>query len=603
ILTPLLETSLKIISAGIGVFAFMLFFPLYLNSKKTSGKMRYESPFYLGIGLTFAVLLLILFRTLNSTVDISMYGSFQIIGWLLAGFGVFLLLIGALENKMELNESTNQPSSPESGTNQRKRTSAVKVYGLIFGLMGVLLLSYFVLNSPTVISRWTEGNYIAITLVLCTSIVGFLILIFKMDFLKKLNKVILLLWNIAFVFLLFLTIFIHTVPFPSSPDAAPVVVNSPPPWYYSIPLYGMLILSPILFIDFIAISQQLRSVKPKLSTYGVGFTLGALFFISMVFILIFTNVWGYVDIVSLIFRNLFWLPFLIPGIFIVGAFIQVQERNIGITISKSRISKQLYAIGLSLILLGGISTAIFLITPFPAENTSQTPETLTVFTYNIQQGVNISGERNYDNQLALIKDVDPDIIGLQECDTARISGGNSDVVRYFQHKLSEEGKSYYSYYGPKTVTGTYGTAILSKYPIINAQVFFTYSDVDEIGTTEVELQMGDKRCTVFVNHPAGSYEAKLAHVEALTDRAKNKKNVIALGDFNFRQDSTYYNEVISILDDAWLAKWPNATDDNGLNMTDRIDHIFISDDFTVNKARFITEPQSDHPALWCQVEW
>ncbi|MFO8017130.1 MAG: endonuclease/exonuclease/phosphatase family protein [Promethearchaeia archaeon] len=595
ILTPLLKPSYKIISSGIGVAGFLLFLPLYLSSGQNEKERSDEKSFCLGVALAFAVLLLILFRASNSTVDISMYKNFQIIGWGLAGLGVFLLFLGALQSNRKQKKITKPNNLTARGT--------LKVYLLILGLIGILLLSYFALNSPTVIARWTEGNYIAITLILSGAIVSFIILIIKTGFFKKVNKITLLLLNAAFIFLLFLTIYIHTVPFPSGPEAEPVFVNSPSPWYYSIPLFLMLILSPVIFVDFILVTRELRNLRPKISTYGTSFTLGGLFFILMALILIFTNVWGYIGMVSLIFRNLFWLPFLGPGIIIVCAVVVIQKQNINLKIKLPKMTKKIYMVIFSLILFGGISTGVLISTKLPSKTPSQTPDTLTVFTYNVQQGVNISGEKNYDNQLQLIREIDPDIIGLQECDTARISGGNSDLVRYFQNKLSAEGEFYYSYYGPKTVTGTYGTALLSKYPINDAKVFFTYSDVDEIGTTEVELQMGDKSCVVFVNHPAGSQETKLAHVNALKERAKGRENVIALGDFNFRQDSVYYNEVVSTLDDAWLEKWPNATDDLGLNMTDRIDHIFISEDFSVNKARFITEPQSDHPALWSQVGW
>lgn len=612
ILTPLVNVNLKILTAGFGVASFMLFLPIFIYPSEHNGRKSKEEPLLLGLGLSFSVLLLILFRSLNSTVDISIYNEFQIIGWVLAGFGFLLLIfrvfkqdaISDINNEnVEMKQTNASKGDNIAGEKTERGKSSLKIYGLALGLIGILLLSYFAFTSPTVISRWTEGNYIAITLVLSSSIVLFIFLLLKTDFLNQTNQKVIWIWNVVFILLLFLSIFIHTVPFPSSPESAPVVVNSPSPWYFYLPLYGMLILSPVIFYDLILITRELRSLKYRLSKFGTSFTVAAIFFILMIFILIFTNVWGYVDVVSLIFRNLFWLPFLLSGAAIGIAVILIKKENLKISIPKQRFKNGLYVVILSMVLFGGIIIGLFISTPFPSSTDEDTPNTLTIFTYNIQQGVNVSGTKNYDNQLNIIKEINPDIIGLQECDTARISGGNSDVVRYFQNKLSTDGNYYYSYYGPKTVTGTYGTAILSKYPILNAKVFFTYSDVDEIGTTEVDLQIGSKECTVYVNHPAGGHEAKLDHVETLKERAQDKEDVIALGDFNFRQDSAYYNKVVSFLDDAWLEKWPNATDENGLNMTDRIDHIFISADFSVKKTRFIIDPQSDHPALWAQVEW
>ena len=154
------------------------------------------------------------------------------------------------------------------------------------------------------------------------------------------------------------------------------------------------------------------------------------------------------------------------------------------------------------------------------------------------------------------------------------------------------------------VTGfPFGAAVLSKYPIINAKTFFTYSDADEIGTTEVQINVGGMIFNVFNSHPDGSYDAKLAHIEILMERINGKTNVISLGDFNWREDSIYYNMSVAVLQDVWLVKWPTGVDDNGLDESDRIEHIFVSNTFTVLDAGFIEDPQSDHPAQWAEIEW
>ncbi len=47
--------------------------------------------------------------------------------------------------------------------------------------------------------------------------------------------------------------------------------------------------------------------------------------------------------------------------------------------------------------------------------------------YNIQQGVDGKAERAWAEQLELIRQVDPDLLALQESDSARISLGNDDL--------------------------------------------------------------------------------------------------------------------------------------------------------------------------------
>jgi endonuclease/exonuclease/phosphatase family metal-dependent hydrolase len=225
---------------------------------------------------------------------------------------------------------------------------------------------------------------------------------------------------------------------------------------------------------------------------------------------------------------------------------------------------------------------------------------LRIMTYNIQQGVNTTGDKNFDAQLALIMQINPDIIGLQESDTPKINTGNTDVVGYFADKLD-----YYVYYGPRSVMQTYGCAILSRYPIQNFYSFYTFGDEDEIGSVFSEVVVGSRVFNVFVNHPAGSGNSKMAHTVAMLDLANGLDNVILMGDFNWREDSTYYSMVNATYLDTWRTKWPTGIG-NGVTMLESIDHIFISNStFAIDDATYILEPESqtDHPAYWIEISW
>ncbi len=608
LISPFLDTANRIISAGLGVGCFMLFLPLYFSQHIKNHNMDEVEKLSLkfGAGLASAILLSITFRALNSTVDISTYGIFQIIAWFLAVMAI-LSIIGKIKVKQMVG-STNTPYDEkihiegEEIAEKRKNSKGIKFLAL--GLISTLTLNYFAFSSPTVISRWTEGNYILITIAIALMItITICVLTFKPNILGKLNSRGLWLWNAFFAISLILTITVHTFQFPVSPTSVSIILNHPPYWYYYIPLVVMIALLPIVFIDFVFLSREIIKRRPSPSKLGMGFGAGGLFLILVSFILIFTNVWGYIEPVSPIFRNLFWLPFLLLSIFLLLA-ITIPTRGI---FEKSLVEfknlftnlfdKLVIALFLALLVIGTSVSSIVWESRSKAQDTSGITS-LTVMTYNIQQGVNTTGDKNYEKQLAVIKNVNPDIIGLQESDTARISGGNSDVVRYFATRLN-----YYSFYGPRTVTGTFGAAILSRFPIINAKTIFTYSDEDEIGTTEVQIRVGSTIFNVYVNHPAGSDEAKLAHIEGLMDRLSSKTNVISMGDFNSRENSIYYNMSVSVLQDVWLTQWPTGVDDNGLDMSDRIDHIFVSLSFTVLETRFITDSQSDHPALWSEIQF
>ena len=597
ILNPFMDTPIKIITAGIGVGCFMIYFPAYLS--KVNVQEEEHKSIILGLGLAFAVILSITFKALRSTVDISTYIGFQAIGWVLAGIAV-VMIIGRFNIMPSMVSDTTHEQFSET-THEEK--SSKKIILLILGLFSIIILIYFAFSSPGVISRWTEGNYIAIVLITSAMTVLFAVAItIKPELINKLKPWMIWAWNLFFVLSLVLTIVVNIIIFPATPSSPPVIVSVTPLVSF-IPLYLMLVLFPIIFFDFIFLTRELIIRKPSLPKMARNFTLGGLLFIILILILIFTNVWGYVDVVSLIFRNMFWLPFLILGLIIAGSTMRVNNRQFKFSRMSIKIRDKIPKLSILLILFVLTLTGVLINSAAPLPPTNGSVTSLTVFTYNIQQGVNETGQKNLDNQIALVKEINPDIIALQECDTARISIGNVDAVRYFADRLT--GFNYYSYYGPKTVTGTYGTAILSKYPIISYKSVFTYSDQDEVGTAEVQVQIGSDIFYVYDSHPDGSDAAKLAHMTTLLDQIGTKNKVIAMGDYNLRENESLYTLINSTLQDAWKTRWPTGVDSRGvsIDLYNRIDYIFLSHDFTVVDTSYITDPQSDHPAHWAIIQW
>ena len=604
IISPFLDSENRIISSGIGVGCFMLFLPVFYSQyiKNHNLDESLNKALKFSVGLASAILLSITLRAVNSTVDISIYGVFQIIGWVLATVAI-LSIIGRIQEQKVI-EPINNPNEKTLNSQGReqpeKRFSFKGVKLLSLGLMSILTLNFFTYISPTVISRWTEGDYITIIIAITVMIaLTIFFLAFKPQILSKLNSRILWIWNAIYIISLVLTIAVHTFPFPTSPSSDPVVISHPIGWWYYIPLVTMIILLPIIFIDFTLLSREMINKQPRPSKIGAGFAIGSIFFILVMFMLIFTNVWGYIDPISQYFRNLFWLPFLLIGIAIPIMGKAIFKRNAleFKAIITDFYDKIIVGIFVGLLIIGtSISVLVWELRPKTQDTSGIT--SITVMTYNIQQGVNIAGEKSYDNQLAIIQAVNPDIIGLQECDTARMTHGSSDVVRYFANRLN-----YYSFYGPRTVTGTYGTAILSRFPIINAKTFFTYSNVDEIGTTEVQIKVGATIFNIYVNHPAGSDEAHLSHMQTLMDRIGAKTNVISMGDFNTEPNTLCYNMSVAVLKDAWVNASTKGIDGTSFDLSERIDHIFVSLSFMVLETRYINYPTSDHPALWTELQF
>jgi hypothetical protein len=181
----------------------------------------------------------------------------------------------------------------------------------------------------------------------------------------------------------------------------------------------MLLSFPVIFIDFGIFSGLIARAHPTARKIAPGFLIGVFFMILVVFMNIFSNTWGYVEPISPFFRNKFWLAFLlIAGLVTILAVILIRKFK---WILADEAEKQ------NVLVLGVFLGAIFLVTLVSAVLTDRyllpTPikNSLKVMTYNIQQANDVNGEKSYSEQLALIREVDPDIIGFQESDSARIS--------------------------------------------------------------------------------------------------------------------------------------------------------------------------------------
>ena len=450
----------------------------------------------------------VLLRSVDHGIEYSLTGPG---GW----SGIFLgLLLGAGLTQLE------PVGTPFEEKQARGITPA------ILGLFLVLTLIYFAFSAPAVIVRWTEGNYtLIVTAVGLLAAGSVLLVLLQPDFAQRIDRQLLLAWNLAFTLCLTGTILAHGVVYPPAPDSPAVSVGTPT-WLQAIPLVLMLLLFPVLFIDMQLFFDHIRQARPAPRQLVPGFLLGVLSFILLVFVHIFTNVWGYVEPVSRFFRGKFWLAYLLPA-GIISLLTWGMNKPLRET-EKRFTGRELWicAVVLGGIFLGTLAGAL------PAKQVrvdAANRTSFVVMTFNIQEANDADGEKSFDRQLALIRKVSPDILSLQETDSTRISLNNNDYVRYFAERLG-----YYSYYGPTSVTGTFGTAILSRFPLLNTRSVFTYSDTDEIGVAEAEIEVNGRRFTIYDVHPDGSDTAKLAFAQALLQRSKDKPNVIVLGDFNLR---------------------------------------------------------------------
>ncbi|MFX0014423.1 MAG: endonuclease/exonuclease/phosphatase family protein [Promethearchaeota archaeon] len=581
ILEPLLSnyTQIRMIVAGLGVACFLIFLPLFLYRKY--GYEEEQSAITIGLGLSIGLALSILFRTIGSSIDISTYSWFQSIGWILA-IVAGIMFLGLVTREQKVANSLSLGDS----------ISIWRTVGLTIGLIGILMMIYYTFASPTVVSRWTEGNYFLIVFLAIIMLTLFVVIvIMKRDLLKRLDPWIIWLGNALFVISLVLTIMLNQTDFSRNAypiDALPTTILN------HIPLILMIFLFPIILVDFMLISREVIINKPTLGKLAVGFALASMFFLLMIFAHVFTTVYDYIDVVGPFFRDMFWFVYLIGGLSVALPVFFVRRGAFIFDPFVLEFRSKIVAIVIMTITIGTIFAA-FLTAPTPP-TLGETPS-ITVLTYNIQQGYSEDGIKNIDGQLHVIKAINPDIIGLQECDTARIANGNMDVVRYFANNLNM-----YSYYGPKTVTGTFGIALLSKYPIMNPNTFFMSSEGEQAATITAQIKVGTILLNAFVTHLGNG--GPLVQQEEILDRIEGKNNLILIGDFNFRPGTIQYNKTMSNLNDSWLISQTSNLeylDDIEYNINRRIDHIFVSFGVAVSECEYIVSKESDHPAVWAEI--
>lgn len=577
---PYLDTVGRMLASGVATGAALILIPITLVTypKPTRG-YSWMIPTQ---GLALAVGLSVLLRTLNYTIDISLIASTGWLGWILG------ILLGLLLTQFTWEV---EPETPQS-------TSGVTSAGV--GAVAVLTIFHFMLSSPGVIARWTEGNYqIIVITVSLLSLLWLFLSLYQPDWFGNISPLVLTSWNVLFTISVTWTILAHTVSFPAALNSPPVIVSNPM-WHQQIPLFLTLITFPVIFIDFGILAGFITRMHPTPRKMAPGFLVGVGLMVLLIFMNIFSNTWGYVEPISPFFRNKFWLSFLlITGLVTILASILIRRIRLLTEEREEQPGMVIPVLFLGVIFVATCISALLTDRYFvPALS----KDTLKVMTYNIQQANDVNGEKSFVQQLALMIEVDPDIIGLQESDSARISLANNDYVRYFANKLG-----YHAYYGPKTVTGTYGTAILSRYPLENPRSIFTYSDQDEIGTAEVDILVNGRQLTVFNVHPDGSDEAKMVFARTLVERAGERPDVIAIGDYNLRGWEEAYLVIDAVYKNAWIDVYPSGIDDSGLDMSgrNRIDHILVSPHLSVTDPVYLLPPESwsDHPAHWAEISW
>jgi endonuclease/exonuclease/phosphatase family metal-dependent hydrolase len=185
----------------------------------------------------------------------------------------------------------------------------------------------------------------------------------------------------------------------------------------------------------------------------------------------------------------------------------------------------------------------------PASGTAEVaPDTLRVMAYNIHHGEGMDEVVNLERIARLIRDVDPDLVALQEVDSVVVRTDGVDQAAELGRLTGMQplfGR-FMAYQG-----GAYGMALLSRLPI-RSSMNYRLPDGEEPRTAlsaVVELPVSDRHVRFVGIHFYRTEQERLAQAMKLEDllRGEAKLPTILAGDFN----STPESAVPAHLEKSW----------------------------------------------------
>ncbi|HOY57690.1 MAG TPA: endonuclease/exonuclease/phosphatase family protein, partial [Verrucomicrobiota bacterium] len=225
-------------------------------------------------------------------------------------------------------------------------------------------------------------------------------------------------WNLLFLSALAVALWSSRISFPSDSGAYPFLeppIESPG----RIGMHLMLLLSPILYVNFGRCAGALAAAGPSLRMLGFGFALGGLWLLLLVLGQVFTTAYDYVPVLGPWFRDRFWLVQFVAGLGAVLPALLVPVRAGEGGPGWMRGAVRVPIVAAVALALGSVGAVVYT-QARPGLPPSGAP--VRLMTFNLQQGYSAAGSRNFDGQLEFIRQVRPDIMGLQETDTARVAG-------------------------------------------------------------------------------------------------------------------------------------------------------------------------------------
>lgn len=229
-----------------------------------------------------------------------------------------------------------------------------------------------------------------------------------------------------------------------------------------------------------------------------------------------------------------------------------------------------------------------------------------VMAFNIHHAADADGVLDVERTARVIRDSGADVVALQEVDRGVERSERRDLVAElsdltglphtaFGHNLDFQG-------------GAYGNALLSRYPINDAENILLEQVVphEQRGVLRARVDVDGRSVTVFVVHLDHQHASErlrgLDQIEELLPPPDEA--VVLAGDLNAEPESPAYARATAFLNDAWVA----AGMGDGFTFpadvpARRIDYVFYRPPLEPVSAEVLQTQASDHRPVVVGFAW
>ncbi|MCT8138257.1 endonuclease/exonuclease/phosphatase family protein [Anaerobacillus sp. CMMVII] len=214
---------------------------------------------------------------------------------------------------------------------------------------------------------------------------------------------------------------------------------------------------------------------------------------------------------------------------------------------------------------------------------------MTVVTYNIRYGKGIDGKVDLNRIIDILKEIDADIISLQEVERYSFRSNFYDQA----NRIASELKMDLLYYPSLAYPGFYyGNIILSRFPIVDSNIIPFFNSGENRTAIMGKLLLPDGEEIYVINTHLGlDKKARLEAIELIkTFLAGIDKPIILTGDLNSTLEMNEYQHW-----NEYLIKTNQGIALQTFHKEDwQIDYIFHSPHFSVKDVTVFESVASDH---------